>query len=113
MQSVIVKTALFLSLAVPLGVSAQGAGSGGTDRQSTFDVSILAGTCFNCHGTEGRSPGAIPSIAGRPEAALRAQLLAFKSESPPAATTVMNRLAKGYTDAEIDALARYFSRVSR
>lgn len=82
-------------------------------HQSTFDAALLAGTCFNCHGTEGRSPGAIPSIAGRPEVALRAQLMAFKSDSPPAGTTVMNRLAKGYSDAEIHALAQYFSQQSR
>lgn len=80
--------------------------------QATFDVTILAGACANCHGTDGRSPGGIPSLAGRPEAVLRAQMLAFKSDSPPAGTTIMNRLAKGYSEAEIDALARHFSALS-
>ena len=28
------------------------------------DASVLAGTCLNCHGPEGRSAGAIPSLRG-------------------------------------------------
>lgn len=80
--------------------------------QSTEDVSVIAGACANCHGTDGRSPGPMASIAGRPEAALRAQLKAFKAETPPPGTTIMNRLAKGYTDEQLDALAKYFSQIS-
>jgi cytochrome subunit of sulfide dehydrogenase len=79
--------------------------------QSADDVKVLAGTCANCHGTDGRSPGPIASIAGRPESALRAQLQAFKAETPPPGTTIMNRLAKGYTDEQIDALAKHFSQI--
>ena len=80
--------------------------------QSTFDVTILAGACANCHGTDGRSPGGIPALAGRPAHVLKTQMLAYKSETPPAGTTIMNRLAKGYSDAEIDALAQHFSKIS-
>ena len=80
--------------------------------QATFDVTILAGACANCHGTDGRSPGGIPSLAGRPASVLQAQLLAYKSESSPPGTTIMNRLAKGYSDSEIEALAQHFSKLS-
>jgi len=80
--------------------------------QTTFDVTILAGACANCHGTDGRSPGGIPSLAGRPASVLQAQMLAYKSESPPPGTTIMNRLAKGYSDSEIEALAQHFSKLS-
>jgi sulfide dehydrogenase cytochrome subunit len=80
---------------------------------STFDVTLLAASCANCHGTDGRSPGSIPSIAGRPEAVLKRQLLAFKSDAPPAGTTIMNRLGKGLSDAQVDALARHFSQITR
>lgn len=80
--------------------------------QSAADITVLAGPCANCHGTDGRSPGPIASIAGRPEAALLAQLKAFKSEAPPAGTTVMNRLAKGYTDEQLGALAKHFASIS-
>jgi sulfide dehydrogenase cytochrome subunit len=77
----------------------------------TLDAAVLAGPCASCHGTDGRSPGIIPSIAGRPEAVLRAQLKAFKAETPPPGTTIMNRLVKGHTDEQIDALAKYFAQL--
>lgn len=77
--------------------------------ESTFDVSVIAASCANCHGTDGRSPGGIPSIAARPESILRSQLLAFRSDAPPVGTTIMNRLAKGYSEEQIHALAKYFS----
>ena len=79
--------------------------------QATFDVTLFAGTCANCHGTDGRARGAIPSIAGRPASTLEALLLAYKSDTPPPGTTVMNRLAKGYSDAELAALARHFANI--
>jgi len=82
-------------------------------EQSTFDVTVLAASCANCHGTDGRSPGSIPSIAGRPESILGEQLKAFKSDNPPAGTTVMNRLAKGLSDEQLDALALHFSQIAQ
>jgi len=81
--------------------------------QPIFDVTVLAAACANCHGTDGRSPGSIPSIAGRPEAILKQQLQAFKSDTPPAGTTVMDRLTKGLSDQQIGALALHFSQISK
>jgi len=74
------------------------------------EISVLAGSCANCHGTDGRSPGTIPPIAGQAAPVLEAQLKAFKAKQTPG-TTVMDRLASGYTDEQIAALARYFSQV--
>lgn len=71
-------------------------------------AAVIAQSCAACHGTEGRLVTAIPPIAGRPEAVLHAQLVAFKKDQMPGAT-VMPRLAKGFTDEELAALARYFS----
>ena len=102
-QTPLAAVALAMSATMPLSASAQ----------SVMDASILAGSCFNCHGTDGRSNGAIPSIAGRPQLALKNQMLVFKSDQPPAGTTVMTRIAKGYTDQEIDALALYFSQIKQ
>jgi cytochrome c553 len=69
------------------------------------DPKLLASACATCHGPNGRSPGTIPSIYGRTEAAIAETLRAFRADQRPG-TTVMNRLAKGYTDGEIDAVAR-------
>lgn len=75
------------------------------------DVSILAGSCANCHGPEGRSPGAIPTIAGKTHAVLKAHMEGFRA-GEPAEATVMPRLMRAYSDEEIDALARWFSEVT-
>ena len=68
---------------------------------------ILANTCFSCHGTDGHSVGAMPSIAGKSADYIVDTLKRFRDDSK--AATVMNRIAKGFTDAEIEALAGYFS----
>ena len=68
---------------------------------------LLASNCANCHGTDGRSQGGMPSLAGQPKSYLVTQLKEFKAGQRPA--TIMHQLAKGYTDAELDALATYFS----
>ncbi len=68
-------------------------------------------TCMGCHGVNGKSPGSIPSLAGRSEQDLRDKMQAFKDGSRPA--TVMDRIAKGYTNAEIAAVSRFFANLPR
>jgi len=70
----------------------------------------LAAACFTCHGTDGHSAGGIPpSIAGQNRDYLLQQMRDFKSGKRPA--TIMHQQAKGYTDAELQALAAYFAGV--
>jgi len=64
---------------------------------------LLTVSCSGCHGPNGRSPGAIPSIYGRTAPALAGALRDFRDGKRP--STVMVRFAKGYTDAEIEAVA--------
>ena len=71
------------------------------------DGLILALSCAACHGPDGKSPGSIPTVSGKSEAYIEKALMEFKTGQRPA--TVMNRLAKGYTDDEIKALAKYFA----
>ena len=66
-----------------------------------------AATCANCHGTDGRSAGAIPPLAGRDKAYLEDALKGYKAGTRPA--TIMHQLAKGYTDEELSAFAAYFA----
>ncbi|MGF1592658.1 MAG: c-type cytochrome [Kiloniellaceae bacterium] len=68
---------------------------------------ILANTCFSCHGTDGHSAGAMPSIDGKSASYISDTLMRFRDGSKP--STVMARIAKGFTDEEIEALAGYFS----
>lgn len=65
----------------------------------------MMNNCYSCHGTDGRSPGAIPSLTGKTAQQALLQLKEFKSGELPA--TVMTRHAKGYTDGELEALANY------
>ena len=68
-------------------------------------VKNMINNCFSCHGTDGRSPGAIPSLTGKN--AEQAILVLKEFKSGARAATVMTRHAKGYTDAELEALANY------
>ena len=67
----------------------------------------LAATCANCHGTEGRAQAAMVPLAGYPADRLVATMQDFRSGKRPA--TIMHQIAKGYTDAQIDSVARYFA----
>ena len=68
---------------------------------------MLSNSCAACHGTDGKSPGAIPSINGKSSQFLVAALRDFRDGKRPA--TVMGRHATGYSDEEIQAIADYFS----
>ncbi|BAV32402.1 cytochrome C [Sulfuricaulis limicola] len=68
-------------------------------------VRNMISNCYSCHGTDGRSAGAIPSLTGITADQAKTMLMGFKSGALPA--TVMTRHAKGYTDAELEAIANY------
>lgn len=75
---------------------------------ATGRVAVVAEHCANCHGTEARLESAIPALAGADEALLRSRLLAFKRGEAPDGT-VMPRLTAGYSEAELEAVARHFA----
>lgn len=67
-----------------------------------------AANCANCHGTTGAARGAMPSLAGQKKEYIAEQMRGFRDGKRPA--TIMHQLAKGYTDAQIDAIAEHFAR---
>lgn len=67
----------------------------------------LAATCSTCHGTAGVSQGGIDSLAGRPRADIVRKMQDFRNGRRPA--TVMQQLAKGYTDEQIDLIAGWYA----
>ena len=70
---------------------------------------MLANACAGCHGTYGASAGpSMPSLAGQSKIAIVESMKGFRSGERP--STVMGRLAKGYTDADYEAMADFFSR---
>lgn len=68
---------------------------------------MLSNSCAACHGTDGKSPGAIPWINGKSREFITQALREFREGKRPA--TVMARHASGYTDEEIQLIAEYFS----
>lgn len=71
-------------------------------------VRDLAANCTICHGTQGRpAPGStVAGLAGRSDIA--EVMRAFKDGKREA--TVMHQIAKGYSDAEVAAIAAYFAK---
>jgi sulfide dehydrogenase cytochrome subunit len=92
------KSTLLVAAGLALASSLAGAADAGRD---------IAAGCASCHGTDGKSNGAIPGLAGRDKAAIVQQVRDFRDGKRP--STVMQQLAKGYTDAQIEAAAAYFA----
>jgi|1186.fasta_scaffold1171482_2 sulfide dehydrogenase cytochrome subunit len=72
----------------------------------------LAATCAACHGSEGRSATQeAVSLAGLPREQIVSQMRAFRDGTR--ASTIMQQIAKGYSDQQIDVIADYFARRPR
>ncbi|NNC67241.1 MAG: cytochrome c4 [Gammaproteobacteria bacterium] len=91
---------------------------------------MLANTCLGCHGPAGISQGpATPTISGMSELYIIGAMLAYKYDNDEdkideiieadvdfedveffaRISTVMNRIAQGYTEEEIKILAKHFA----
>ena len=68
---------------------------------------MLSLSCTSCHGTFGISPGAIPTIYGKSREYIIETMKELRNGERD--STVMGRIAKGYSDREIFLIANYFS----
>ncbi len=68
---------------------------------------MLAGPCFACHGMTVSAGPASPTIVGLSDEYFVETMDAYKSGAR--FSTIMGRIAKGYTDGEIKTMAKYFS----
>lgn len=84
------------------------AGAASAQQPDASSARYLAANCANCHGTQGHSAGAIPSLAGQKKDYLVERLREFRDGKRSA--TIMHQLSKGYTDAQIDLIAEHFAR---
>lgn len=93
-------------------------------------ASMITNTCVACHGDDGQSVGpAIPSLASMSPNYLMGAMLAYKYddadeleavidgdsdfedvEAFPRYSTIMGRIAKGYSEEEIKLIGEYFSK---
>lgn len=88
-------------------------GGGGSESEAVPSATMsdpgaqLALACSGCHSASG---GAIASLEGYTAEALEQRLLTYKTESD--GTTVMHRLARGYSDAEIQQICTYLGQAA-
>lgn len=66
-----------------------------------------ASSCSGCHALGPEVVTAVPRLNGRSAAELASQMQAFKSGQRP--STVMGRIAKGFSDAEAQAIAEWYA----
>ena len=105
-------------LRLPIGFAALVTGMflAGVAAGADSDTALLAAACTSCHGASGQGggaqagvpggSGAIPALAGKPAADLLAALRDYRSGAR--AGTIMGRIAKGYTDPQLTALAGWY-----
>jgi cytochrome subunit of sulfide dehydrogenase len=66
-----------------------------------------ASACTGCHATNARTKTSVPRIQGRSAADIVAAMSAFRSGSR--AATIMDRVAKGFSESETQAIAAWFA----
>jgi sulfide dehydrogenase cytochrome subunit len=111
MKKMLPKALLLTSLALGISMSAFAADDKkkAPEVMSGASASMLADTCAGCHGVNGVSSGpAMPSIAGMSAEYLTTVLKAYKSGE--AASTIMQRITKGYSDEELAQVAEVYSK---
>ncbi|MEE9544690.1 MAG: c-type cytochrome [Rhodospirillales bacterium] len=68
-----------------------------------FNAVLIASNCAVCHGPGGKSSGFTPGLDKLTKEVIADKLRKFRSDEKP--STIMHRFAKGFSDAQIDAIA--------
>lgn len=116
-----------VSLVIALGLllSACGGGGSGDEADSSGGTAVatvgtvnapdgarlLAAQCFQCHGTDGLSSTGIENLNGEKESELVEEMLKMKNSSTT--DDIMHHQAKGYTEEQIRAIAKYIAALPR
>lgn len=85
-------------------------GLAATQVPAAGDMPSVADSCLACHSNSADKPGGIASLQGLNEVDIVAAMREFRSGAREA--TIMGRLAKGFTDTEISAVAKAVSATS-
>ena len=87
---------------VPVQVTA----GGGTGVIGTTAGRLIASNCFQCHGTYGS--GGFEKLLGESEADILEELREYQTD-PDFTTDIMGAHLQGYTDAQLQAIAKYLA----
>jgi cytochrome subunit of sulfide dehydrogenase len=74
---------------------------------SAADAPAGAMSCSGCHPAQAGIDTPVPRLSGQDPAAIVAAMQAFRSGARPA--TVMDRIAKGFSDDEIKSIAAWYA----
>jgi len=90
----------FIVLALPAWAQAEPIATG----------KMMGDACAACHGTQGKSYDEyMPQLAGIDKKRFIKAMQDYRDDKRQ--SVIMNRVAKGYTDAEITAIAEYYSKI--
>jgi cytochrome subunit of sulfide dehydrogenase len=78
----------------------------GTIAAAAAEAPPGAASCSGCHPANANAGTSVPRLAGQDAGAIVTAMKAFRSGQRPA--TVMDRIAKGFADDEIEAIAAWF-----
>lgn len=77
----------------------------GLDDPTPDRAALLAASCSGCHARDPAAGSAIPQVGGQPADDIQAKLLAFRDGTREG--TLMTRLMRGYSDAEIELISEH------
>jgi len=97
-----------LTFLTPITLAAALVASTGSAEPST---QLLADSCAACHGTDGNSPGSIDELDDIEREEFVEEMNEFKYEQGKG--RIMGPIARGISDAQIQALADYFQTFNR
>lgn len=85
------------------------AGAASTSAHATqvedLATAALAYNCYTCHGTDGASPGEVPSIAHKSARYIERKVREYRDDE--SASGIMNRIARALSDEEITRIAGF------
>ena len=97
-----------LNLMTPIALAAALVATTGSAEPT---IQLLADSCAACHGTDGNSPGSIDELDDIKREEFLEEMNEFKYEQGEG--RIMGPIARGITDAQIQALADYFQTLKR
>ena len=78
-----------------------------TGAASAADIPPGAAACSGCHPARAGVDTTVPRLIGRDAAQIVAAMADFRAGKRP--TTIMDRIAKGFTEDEVKAIAAWFA----
>ncbi len=101
------KRMIYLAGALVMGALGSSAFAQPSSLPGDLQARSMAASCSACHGTNGNAAPGMVALAGYDKASMIKAMADFKSGARPA--TLMHQLSKGYSEAQVEAIASYFA----